>query len=141
MGQGLGQIAPAALIAIGVLILTGCTTNVDVPKTFAATLAVTGQAEQVEAGSGECVIDSIRVAPNDQIQIFGGSGAASVRSTLEVEAIDQLPDGMSTCSYTAHFDTVPANQKNYEVSLGRFSPKSFSSDELENGVTYQLRRP
>ena len=83
------QVAAASFA--GALLLTSCATNVDVPKTFAATLTVTGQAEQVEAGSGECVIDSIRVAPNDQIQIFGGSGAASVRSTLEVEAIDQLP--------------------------------------------------
>jgi hypothetical protein len=104
MGQGLGQIAPAALIAVGVLILTGCTTNVDVPKTFTATLTVTGQAEQVEAGSGECVIDSIRVAPNDQIQIFGGSGAASVRSTLEVEAIVQLGRVGKRC----HLSTAPA---------------------------------
>ncbi|MDI9899565.1 hypothetical protein QM716_06825 [Rhodococcus sp. IEGM 1409] len=135
------QIAAAAAGSVGALMLTSCTTNVDVPKTFAATLTVTGQAEQIEAGSGECVIDTIRVAPNDQIQIFGGSGAASARSTLEVEAIDQLPDGMSSCSYTAHFDAIPANQRNYEVSLGHFSPKSFSSDELENGVTYQLRRP
>ncbi|MBW0291033.1 MULTISPECIES: hypothetical protein [Rhodococcus erythropolis group] len=131
----------AAASCAGALLLTSCATNVDVPKTFAATITVTGQAEQVETGSGECVIDSIRVAPNDQIDIFGGSGAASTRSALEVEAIDQLPDGMSTCSYTAHFDAVPANQRNYEVSLGHFSPESFSSDELENGVTYQLRRP
>ncbi|UJC78023.1 hypothetical protein D4768_10150 [Rhodococcus erythropolis] len=119
--------------------LTSCATNVDVPKTFAATITVTGQAEQAETGSGECVIDMIRVAPNDQIDIFGGSGAGSTRSTLEVEAIDQLPDGTSTCSYTAHFDAIPANQRNYEVGLGHFSPESFSSDELENGVTYQLR--
>lgn len=133
------QVAAASFA--GALLLTSCATNVDVPKTFAATVTVTGQAEQAETGSGECVIDSIRVAPNDQIDIFGGSGAASTRSTLEVEAIDQLPDGTSTCSYTAHFDAVPANQRNYEVLLHHFSPESFSSDELENGITYQLRRP
>lgn len=138
MRRSLAQVAAAG--CFGALLLTSCMTNVDVPKTFAATITVTGQAEQAETGSGECVIDTIRVAPNDQIDIFAGSGAGSTRSTLEVEAIDQLPDGTGRCSYTAKFDAIPANQRNYEVSLGRFSPESFSSDELENGVTYQLRR-
>ncbi|NMM92625.1 hypothetical protein B2J88_51845 [Rhodococcus sp. SRB_17] len=136
MKKRLEQIASMAAISAGVLILTSCAHNIDVPKTFAATVTVIGEAGQASVDSGECTIGGIRVAPNDQINIFGGSGAASTRSILEVEAIDQNPDGTGTCTWTAHFDAVPANQRSYDIYVSNaFAQQSFTSDELKGGAT------
>ncbi|GAB6919595.1 hypothetical protein JCM9803A_00450 [Rhodococcus erythropolis] len=67
--------------------------------------------------SGECTIAGIPVAPNDQIGIFGDSGAGSTRSTLETALIDQNPDGTGTYTYTSHFN---------------------ASDELKNDASHVL---
>ncbi|NMM92272.1 hypothetical protein B2J88_49920 [Rhodococcus sp. SRB_17] len=140
MRKRLEQIAAIAVVSAGVLILTSCAHNIEVPTTFAATVTVIGEADQVSVDSGECTIGEIRVAPNDQINIFGGSGAASTRSTLEAESIDQNPDGTGTCTFTAHFDAVPANQKSYDIYVNNtFAQQSFTSDELKSGATYRLR--
>lgn len=139
MRQSPGQIAVAAVAAAGTLILTGCMTNTDVPTTFTATVTVTGDADQTSVESGECTIAGIRVAPNDQLDIFSDSGAGSIWSPLETETIDQNPDGTGTCTYTAYFDAIPANQRSYDLYLYEgFSQQSFTSDELKNGATYVL---
>ena len=139
MRQSPGQIAVVAVAAAGTLILTGCVTNTDVPTTFTATVTVTGDADQTSVESGECTIAGIRVAPNDQLNIFGDSGAGSTRSILETETIDQQPDGTGTCTYTSHFDAIPANQRSYDLYLHEgFAQQSFTSDELKNGAIYVL---
>ncbi|MCD2104862.1 hypothetical protein O4214_13555 [Rhodococcus erythropolis] len=114
-------------------------TNTDVPTTFTATVTVTGDADQTSMESGECTIAGIRVAPNDQLNIFGDSGAGSTRSTLETETIDQNPNGSGTCTYTSHFAAIPANQRSYDLYLHEgFARQSFTSDDLRSGATYVL---
>lgn len=138
-----GQIAVAAVVSAGMLTLTSCVTNTDVPSTFAAALTVRGEADQTSAESGECTIGGILVAPNDRIDIFGdsGVGVGSTSSILETNTIDQKPDGTGTCTYTAIFDAIPANQKSYDVSLGNgFARETFTSDELRHDPTYVLHR-
>ncbi|MDZ7910852.1 MAG: hypothetical protein U5O16_03310 [Rhodococcus sp. (in: high G+C Gram-positive bacteria)] len=130
----------ATAISVGSLTLTSCVTNTDVPTTFAATMTVTGQADQASTESGECIIGGNRVAPNDQINIFGDRGGGSARSILETKTIDQNPDGTGTCTYTSHFDAIPANQRSYNIFMDNgFAQQSFTSDELKNGATYVLR--
>lgn len=136
-----GQIAVAAVVSVGMLTLTSCVTNTDVPTTFTAALTVRGEADQASAESGECTIGGIRVAPNDQINLFGDNGAGSTRSILETNTIDQKPDGTGTCTYTAIFDAIPANQRSYDVYLNNgFARETFTSDELRHDPTYVLHR-
>lgn len=136
-----GQIATAVVVSAGTLILTSCVNNTDSPSTFAATLTVRGEADQISIESGECTIGGIRVAPNDRIDIFGdsGVGVGSTSSILVTNTIDQKPDGTGTCMYTANFDAIPANQRSYDVSLGNgFTRETFTSDELRRDPTYVL---
>ncbi|WP_308252749.1 hypothetical protein [Rhodococcus qingshengii] len=117
--------------------------NTDSPNTFAATLTVRGEADQTSIESGVCTIGGIRVAPDDRIDIFGdsGVGVGSTSSILETNTIEQKPDGTGTCTYTANFDAIPANQKGYDVSLGNgFARETFTSDELRHDPTYILHR-
>lgn len=137
MRHSLGQITAATMASAGALFLLSCTTNIDVPATFPATLTVTGEADQVFTDSGVCIIGTTRLAPNDEVGIFGEGPAAVAKSTLEVESIDQHPDGTGVCTYTAHFDAVPANQRSYALLVSNdFVEKSFTISELENGATY-----
>lgn len=136
-----GQIAVAAVVSAGMLTLTSCVTNTDVPTTFAATMTVMGEADQASPESGECTIGGIRVAPNDQIDLFGGSGAGSTRSILETKTIDQKPDGNGTCTYTANFDAIPANRRSYDAYVNNgFARQSFTSDDLKHDPTYVLHK-
>jgi hypothetical protein len=59
-------------------------------------------------------------------------------SPLEIGSIDQNPDGAGVCTYTAHFDDIPANQRSYNITVTNFGLQSFTSDELESGATYRL---
>ncbi|MGF7123305.1 hypothetical protein AB4Z09_20600 [Rhodococcus sp. TAF43] len=115
-------------------------TNVDVPETFAAMVTVTGEADRASVDAGECTIGAAHVAPNDQIVILGDSGSAYASSALKVDSIDQNPDGTGVCTYTAHFEAVPANQRKYDIYVGNFVTQRFTSDELKNGATYRLHR-
>ena len=142
MRQRLTAIAIVAAACTGTLILTSCSTTTDVPETFAATVTVTGEADRASADSGECTIGETRVAPNDRVLILGGTntGSAVALSALEVDSIDQNPDGTGVCTYTAHFDDIPANQRSYNIIVGTNSaPQSFTSDELKNGATLRLQ--
>ncbi len=142
MRQRLGPIAAGA--AAGALILTSCSTTTDVPETFAATVTVTGEANLASAETGECTIGANRVSPGDTVVILGDTGSASARSPLEVGSIDQKPDGMGVCTYTAHFDDIPANQRSYNITVTspinvtNFGLQSFTSAELKSGATYRL---
>ncbi|SDD25354.1 hypothetical protein [Rhodococcus tukisamuensis] len=136
MGHEWGRIAAAA--SAGTLILTSCATNTDVPATFAAAVTVTGQASRASAASGECTIEKVPVAPNDRVVIDGDSGAAFAMTALEVDSIDENPDGTGVCTYTARFGAIPANQRNYVIWMNYFTGQSFTSDELKNGATYRL---
>lgn len=119
--------------------LASCATHTDVAMTFAATMTVTGEADQASSESGECAIGGIRVAPNDQINLFGDGGAGSTRSILETKTIDRKLDGSGTCTYTAYFDAIPANQRSYNAYVNEgFTQQSFSADELRDGATYIL---
>lgn len=136
MGHRLRRMAAGALASAGALILMSCA-NTDAPTTFAATVTVTGEADQASADSGVCTIGATRLAPNDKIGIYGERASAIAKSTLEVEAIDQHPDGTGVCRYKAHFDAIPANQRSYEMLVSdSFVEQSFTAGELENGVTY-----
>ncbi|MFC7446853.1 hypothetical protein [Rhodococcus daqingensis] len=137
MGHKWGRIAAAT--SAGALILTSCETNTDVPATFAATVTVTGHADRASAASGVCTIGTVPVAPNDRVVILGDSGAAFAATALEVDSIDENPDGTGVCTYTAPFEAIPENQRNYVIWMNRnFTEKSFTSDELKNGTTYRL---
>ncbi|MET4612385.1 hypothetical protein ABIC28_003377 [Rhodococcus sp. PvR044] len=136
MGRRLREIATVA--SAGALALTSCATNSDEPATFAATVTITGEADRVWADSGKCTIGEAHVAPTDQVVILGDSGSAWADSVLEVDSIDQNPDGTGVCTYTAHFVDVPANQRNYAIWVNNFAQQSFTSDELKNGATYRL---
>jgi hypothetical protein len=127
------------------LILTSCSTTTDVPETFAATVTVTGEANLASVETGECTIGANRVSPGDAVVILGDTGPASARSPLEVGSIDQKPDGTGVCTYTAHFDDIPANQRSYNITVTspinvtNFGLQSFTSDELKSGAaTYRL---
>ncbi|MBJ8339431.1 hypothetical protein JGU71_11085 [Antrihabitans sp. YC3-6] len=138
MKQRAGTIAAAAAF-VGTLILASCATQTDVASTFTATMTVTGEADQASTESGECAIEGIRVAPNDQINLFGDGGAGSTRSILETKTIDRNFDGSGTCTYTAYFDAIPANQRSYNAYVDEgFAQRSFSADELKDGATYVL---
>ena len=118
----------AVAVSAGRLILTSWVNNTDAPCTFAAALTVRGEADQTSIESGVCTIGGISVAPDDRIDIFGdsGVGVGSTSSILETNTIDQKPGGTGTCTYTANFDAVPANQKSYDVSLGNGFPGRLS---------------
>ncbi|MFI6432896.1 hypothetical protein [Rhodococcus oryzae] len=137
MGRRLKQIATAA--SAGALALTSCATNDDEPATFAATVTITGEADQASADSGECTIGEAHVTPNDEVAIFGASGRIVGNSTLEVESIQLNPDGTDVCTYSAHFESIGANQRSYDIWVNNyFAPQPFTSDELKNGATYNL---
>lgn len=124
------------MASVGALLLMSCS-NTDAPTTFAATVSVTGEADQASTDSGECTIGATRLAPNDEVGIYGEQASAIAKSTLEVESIDQHSDGTATCTYTAHFDAIPASQRSYELFVSTdFVERSFTASELENGVTY-----
>ena len=136
----------AVLLSIGTMALTGCVSNTDDPKTFTAVVTVIGDAERADPDSGQCIVGTIPVAPNDTIFVDGGSGAASTRSVLEVDSVEQNPDGTGTCTYVARFDAIPANQRNYSLTVsssapyaGSFTSPDFTADELEKGATFHLR--
>ncbi|MGG7099577.1 hypothetical protein [Rhodococcus sp. 24CO] len=136
------------VLSIGTLALTGCASNTDEPKTFTAMVTVIGDAERADPESGQCIVGTIPVAPNDLIFVDGGSGAASTRSVLEVDSVEQNADGTGTCTYVARFDAIPANQRNYSLTVsssaphrGSFTSSDFTSDELEKGATIHLRAP
>lgn len=136
MGQKLGRMAAGMIAPAGSLILRSCA-NTDAPTTFAATVTVTGEADQASADSGVCTIGTTRLAPNDEVGIYGERASAIAKSTLEVESIDERPDGTGTCRYTAHFDAVPANQRSYDLFVSAdFVEQSYTASELENGATY-----
>ena len=143
MRQRLGQIAAAA--AAGALILTSCSTTTDVPETFGATVTVTGEANLASAESGECTIGANRVSRDDRVVILGDTGSAFAESPLEVGSIEQNPDGTGVCTYTAHFEDIPANQRSYNITVTsptnvtNFGLQSFTSDELKSGATYRLQ--
>ncbi|MGO4202758.1 hypothetical protein AB4Z09_13600 [Rhodococcus sp. TAF43] len=113
-------------------------TNSDVPATFAATVTVVGEADRISTDTGGCGVGTASVAPGDRVVILGDSGSAYAASALAVESIDQRPDGTRSCTYTAHFDAVPANQRNYVLWMNNFTEQSVTSDELDNGATYRL---
>lgn len=137
MGQRLRQIATATTASAGALILMSCTNHTDAPATFATTVTVTGEADQASADSGICTFGATRLAPNDEVGIYGERAYAVARSTLEVESIDQHPDGTGECKYKAHFDAVPANQRSYQLFVGNdFVEKPFTSNDFQNGITY-----
>lgn len=52
MKQKLGRIAAGAMTSAGALMLVSCATNAEIPATFAATVTVTGEADEVSADSG-----------------------------------------------------------------------------------------
>lgn len=136
MGPILGRIVAGTMASAGALTLMSCA-NADAPTTFAATVTVTGEADQASPDSGVCTIGATRLAPNDEVGIYGEQASAIVKSTLEVESIDLRPDGTGTCSYTAHFDAVPANQRSYGLFVSAdFVEQSYTARALENGVTY-----
>ena len=131
----------AVAVSAGRLILTSWVNNTGSPSAFAAALTVRGEADQASIESGVCTIGGIRVAPDDRMDIFGDSGVGSTSSILETNTIDQKPGGTGTCTYTANFDAVPANQKSYDVSLGNgFSRETFTSDELRHDPACVLHR-
>lgn len=136
----------AAAVSIGTWALTGCVSNIDEPQTFAAVVTVIGNAERADPNSGQCIVETIPIEPNDMIFVDGGSGAASTSSVLEADSVEQNPDGTATCTYVARFDAIPANQRNYSLTVsssapnaGSFASSDFTSDALEKGTTIYLR--
>jgi hypothetical protein len=135
----------AAALTIGTVVLAGCVSNTDEPQTFPAVVTVVGNAERADPQSGQCIIAAIPVAPKDTVWVHGESAAASARSALEVSTIERNADGTGVCTYTAHFEAVPANQRSYTVTVsssvpngGTFESPSFNAEEIEKGVTFYL---
>lgn len=144
MGRRIGHAAVA--LSIGTLVLTGCVSNTDDPTTFTAVVTVVGDATRADPDSGQCIVGTIPVAPNDTVFLYGESGAASTKSVLEVDSVERNPDGTGVCTYVARFDAIPANQRNYSLTVssavpyaGTFMSSDFTSDELEKGATIYLR--
>lgn len=137
MRHRLRQITVATTACVGALVLVGCVTNTEDPATFAATVTVTGEADQASSDSGVCIIGTTRLAPGDEVSIYGESAAAIDRSRLEVKSIDENANGTGVCTYQANFEAVPANQRSYQLFLiNDFVDQSFTFNELSNGATY-----
>lgn len=141
-----GRIAVA--ISLGILPLTSCVTNTDVPATFPAVVTLAGEADRAAESSGECFFGDIRIAPNDPVSILGDSGVAWAQTVVEAESIDENVEGRGHCAYVARFDAVPANQRSYTVlvdsllpAVRSFASQSFTADDLRSGATFQLSRP
>ncbi|QSE72239.1 MULTISPECIES: hypothetical protein [Rhodococcus] len=136
MGRTSGLVA--ASLSIGAVVLTGCVSNTEKPDTFPATVTVVGNAEQADPQTGQCIIATIPVAPNDTVWIHGESAAAAARSVLEVDTVERDADGTRVCTYVAHFEAVPANQRGYTITVSRFESSSFHAGEIEEGATFYL---
>lgn len=140
MKQKLGRIAAGTMTSAGALMLVSCATNAEIPATFAATVTVTGEADEVSADSGVCTVGSTRLAPNDEVGLYGESAGASTKSALEVESIDQNSDGTGVCTYRAHFNDVPESQRGYQLLVGGdFVERPFTVNELKRGVTHVVQ--
>lgn len=141
MGDTRGLIAVVAATIAGALLLSGCVTNVDVPATFAATVTITGEADEVWADSGECVwAGAVHLAPGYAVSISAGSAATTSSAPLRVESIEPSPDtGTGTCAYTAYFEEIAENQAGYELWVSNNLPQpSFTAEQLKDGPTYRL---
>lgn len=125
-------------ISAGALILTSCTPNTEVPSTFVATVTVTGEASRVLTDSGTCLIEEINVGPGDTVGIVGDSSSAHASAQLQVDSIIENPDGTGVCTYTAHFEHIPASQKSYRLYMSTFAEQPVTSGELKNGAIYRL---
>ena len=136
MGRTSGLVA--ASLSIGTVVLTGCVSNTEKPETFPATVTVVGNAEHADPQTGQCIVAAVPVAPNDTVWIHAESAAASARSVLEVGTVDRNADGTGVCTYVAHFDAVPANQRGYTITVNRFESPSFHAGEIEEGATFYL---
>lgn len=135
----------AASLSIGALFLSGCVSNTEQPETFPATVTVVGNAEQADPQTGQCIITTIPIAPNDIVYLHGESAAASARSVLEIDTVERNADGTGVCTYVAHFEAVPANQRSYTVTVSSSAPyaatfesSSFNAGEIEEGATFYL---
>jgi len=143
MGRTSGLVA--ASLSIGTVVLTGCVSNTEKPETFPATVTVVGNAEHADPQTGQCIIAAVPVAPNDTVLIHGESAAASARSVLEVDTVERNADGTGMCTYVAHFDAVPANQRHYTITVSSSAPyartfesPAFHAGEIEDGATFYL---
>ena len=141
MGYRRGLIAAVAAPVVGAGALSGCVTNVDTSATFAAMVTITGEADEVWADSGECVwADAVHLAPGYAVSISAGSAATTSFAPLRVESIEPSPgNGTGTCTYTAYFEEIAANQAGYELWVGNnLRQRSFTADQLKDGPTYRL---
>ncbi|WP_458683729.1 hypothetical protein [Prescottella equi] len=130
-----------AVTVAGAAVLSGCVTNVDTPATFAATVTVTGEADEVWADSGECVWAGVaHLVPGYVVTISAGTGATTSSASLMVESIEPNPvNGSGTCTYTAYFGAIAANQRSYELWVSNnVRQQSFTADQLKGGALYRL---
>lgn len=135
------SIAVVAATVAGVAPLSSCVTNVDVPATFAATVTITGEADEVWADSGECVwVDAAHLFPGYVVSISAGAATTTSSAPLKVESIGTSPrNGAGTCTYTAYFEAIAANQAGYELWVSNnVRQQSFTADQLKSGPTYRL---
>ncbi|WP_420880799.1 hypothetical protein [Rhodococcus sp. (in: high G+C Gram-positive bacteria)] len=104
-------------------------------------MTITGEADEVWADSGECVWgDAVHLVPGYLISISAGSAATTSSAPLRVASIESSPDnGTGTCTYTAYFEDIAANQAGYELWVSNnFAQPSFTADQLKDGPTYRL---
>ncbi|WP_242676813.1 hypothetical protein [Rhodococcus sp. ABRD24] len=116
-------------------------TNVDTPATFAATVTITGDADEARVDSGECVwAGAAHLVPGYVVSISAGSAVTTSSAPLRVESIEAHPDnGAGTCTYSAYFEAIAANQRSYELWVGNnVRQPSFTVDQLKDGPTYRL---
>lgn len=141
MGFRWGLIAVSATAAAGVGTLTGCVTNLDVPDTFAATVTITGEANQVSADSGAW-FGAAHLAPGHVVSISAGTAVTTAFAPLRFESSELNSDGTGKCTYTAHFESIAANQRSYGMWVSNYvRQQSFTADQLKSGATYHLQAP
>ncbi|MGF7125242.1 hypothetical protein [Rhodococcus sp. AG1013] len=138
MSQKRGRIAAAVLATVAAAPLSSCATNVDVPDTFSATVTFTGNANHASTDTGKCTFENGHVTPHDLAIITSGTATTTTTAALQLDTITQHPDGTTICTYTAHFNAIPANQPRYELTLNTFTQQTFTADNLKKGATYQL---
>ena len=144
MGYRRGLIAAVAAPVVGAGALSGCVTNVDTPATFAAMVTITGDADEARVDSGECVwAGAAHLVPGYVVSISAGSAATTATAPLRVESIETDPDNRTgTCTYSAYFEAIAANQRIYELWVSNNIPQpSFTADQLKDGPTYHLEGP
>ena len=135
--------AGAALLSGCAALSVGCAVT-DTPDTFTATITAVGQADRVDKDAGTCYFGDVPVSGGD-LTTLSGSTVALVRSKLVLLSIERVSETTTECRYSATFEGVPSQQRDYSVLLVNSEPfgkslpaQAFTTAQLRSGAVFQL---